>query len=85
MTHPSFYGYEAGNVEISCDERTPLLIDGEHAGWLPAALSIDPRGLTVLGSGEPLPTISSGGRAARDGKVIDGSREADHDARGDSQ
>ena len=49
VTHPHFHAFEARTVEIACDRPHPLLIDGEIAGWLPAAMSVEAGALEVLG------------------------------------
>jgi len=48
VTHPMVRMFETREIHISSSMATPIIADGEHFGWLPASLAVEPQALAVF-------------------------------------
>lgn len=48
LTHPIVRTFEVRKIQVSSDVPTPVIADGEHIGWLPVAIAVEPRSVPVF-------------------------------------
>ncbi|KPL07460.1 hypothetical protein AMJ85_09505 [candidate division BRC1 bacterium SM23_51] len=61
LSHPMVHSFEAKAIDLSSSRASPVTTDGEHIGWLPASITVEPQAVAIFSPQRSASPVSADG------------------------